>query len=265
MSPGSGAAERKRITMTILIVLLLILFLLKKISKVVEGNIVLLFANIGTGKTTLLARYAKRELKKIKKGKSKFKTVISNTPIVGCIFVPDIRKLLQKSTPENTLILVDEGGIVWNNRKMKITDEEIEYLKLIRHYNSKLIIVSQSYEDVDITIRRIYGTMYILTRFSFFTLIKPIRKYITIEKETEQIIDGYKFRNILSWTFLFRPRYYSMFDTLWKPDGIKIPDYTPFTIIPFKKRKSVIQKLRQPAGLVSKFVLQRKKIKLENL
>ncbi|HTO15429.1 MAG TPA: zonular occludens toxin domain-containing protein [Edaphocola sp.] len=217
-------------------------------NRIQEGNCVLIFANIGAGKTTLLSRYAQKELKKIKKGKSKFKSIIANTPIAGCVYVPNIRGLLQTSSPEHTLILVDEAGIVWNNRKMKIKDEEIEYLKLIRHYHSKLVAISQSHDDVDITIRRIYTNMYLLNKISQYTLVRPIRKYVSIDKETEQIIDGYKFRSVFSWGLLFRPFYYKYFDSYYKPDnGRTDPNLKPFEVVPYEKTKfdKVVEKIKE--------------------
>lgn len=205
--------------------------------KVNEGNCVLIFANIGAGKTTLLARYAKRELKRIKKGKSKYQGVIANTPIAGCYYVSDIRTFIRETRPEKSLLLIDEAGIVWNNRKMKISDDEIEYVKLIRHRHSKLVAISQSYDDVDITIRRLYTSMFLLNKILGITLIRPIKKYVTIDKETEQIIDGYKFKFIFSWGYIFRRPYYKTFDSFWLPEGKESKSYSDYTIIPYPEKK----------------------------
>lgn len=231
--------------MIIIIIILILLFLIF-FNRPTDGQVVLIFANIGAGKTTLLARYAQRELKKIKKGKSKFETIISNTPISGCLYVPNIRSLLQVSAPEKTLFLIDEAGIVWNNRKMKISDKEIEYIKLIRHYDSKMVCISQSYDDVDITIRRIYTSMYLLNKIGFLTIIRPIRKYVTIDSETEQIIDGYKFKTIFSYGYLFRPLYYKYFDTKHKVnDGRVHPTFEAYSVIPYPKKKSILDKFNK--------------------
>lgn len=228
--------------MGFLIFIISITCLLFFISRVKEGHVILIFANIGAGKTTLLARYAKKEQHKINKGKSNFDIIISNTPISGCIYVPNIRKFLQQYTPERTLILIDEAGLVYNNRKMKISDEEIEYFKMIRHYDSKVVLVSQGYDDVDITLRRIYTNMYLLNRFVGVSLIKPIRKSVDIDKETSQIIDAYAFRILFSWGLLKRSNYFDMFDTKWKPEGKKHPIYEEFQLIPFnEKKKNIIQ------------------------
>lgn len=212
-----------------------------------EKQCILIFANIGAGKTTLLARYAQRELKKIKKGKSEFKAVISNTPISGCYYVPDIRTFIKDCRPERALLLVDEAGTVWNNRKMKITDDEIEYIKLIRHRHSKLIGISQSYDDVDITIRRVYTNMYLLNKLLGLTIIRPIKKYVTVDKETEQIIDGYSFRFIFSWGVLLRCKYYRYFDTYHIPEGKRSQEYEEYRITPYpeKTQKFTFKKAKQ--------------------
>lgn len=230
--------------MGLLIFIIFLIFLIFKISRVKEGHFVLIFANIGAGKTTLLSRYAKKEQELMKRGKSEFKYIISNTPISGCMYVSNIHTLLNNYALEDTLFLIDEGGIVFNNRKMKLTDSEIEYLKLIRHYKSKMIVVSQSYDDVDITIRRLYTNMYLLNKFMLLSLIKPIKKSVTIESETQQIIDAYSFRSLFSWGFLYRSRYFDMFDTYWKPDGKIHPDYSDFQIIPFKIKENYLLKFK---------------------
>ena len=75
----------------VFLVLIFVFIVLCFLNRIQEGNCVLIFANIGAGKTTLLSRYAQKELRKIKKGKSKFKSIIANTPISGCVYVPNIR------------------------------------------------------------------------------------------------------------------------------------------------------------------------------
>lgn len=230
----------------IVIYLILIFIFLRWVFKENQGAVVLIFANIGAGKTTLLARYAQRELKKMKKGKSKYKAVISNTPISGCYYIPDVRTFIKETKCENVLYLVDEAGIVWNNRKMKITDDEIEYVKQIRHYKSKLIAISQSYDDVDITIRRLYTNVYILNKIFGLTLIRPIRKYVTIDKETEQIIDGYQFRMIFSWGVMFRFLYYRYFDTYFVPNGKRSFNMNEFEKVPYvEKKKKKLNKMKK--------------------
>jgi len=232
----------------------------------------LYFANIGSGKTTLLARMAKQELKRIEKGKSKYKYIISNALIAGTTYVPDIREVLKKSAIEDALILIDEASIIYNNRQMKITDKEIQYFKLSRHYNTDIIVVSQSYEDIDITLRRLYNKVYLLNRLPLhFTLIREIKKTIDINEETKQITEAYAFLPLIKYLFkpikffkscfLFRYRYYNMFNTHWRPSDVPIADLTKFEVMPKVEKVTFKQKIDKSIDDIKNVSLYKKLIK----
>ena len=151
--------------MVILIFIVVILMLLfKYFSPPKPSGVVLYFANIGTGKTTLLSKIAIKEQRLMKKGKSKYKYIVSNALISGVTYIPNIRDLLKRGAMQHTLILIDEGSIVYNNRKMNLSDMEVQYFKFIRHYTSTLIVLSQSHDDIDVTLRRLYTQIYILRK-----------------------------------------------------------------------------------------------------
>lgn len=205
----------------LVLALLLIVFLFW-VSEPKRGQVVLYFANIGTGKTTYLSKLAIEEQRKIKKGKSRFKHIVSNALISGVIYEPDIRKLLKHGALQHTLILIDEGSIVYNNRKMNLTESEIQYFKLIRHYTSSLIVCSQSYDDIDVTLRRLYSEIYLLRYLPFFTLVQPIKKKVGIDETTKQIIDEYQFKWPFSWRLFLRPIYFKYFNSWWIPENVDI-------------------------------------------
>ena len=203
---------------------LLIIFMFLINSPGNNTGVVLYFANIGSGKTTYLSKLAIKELKKIKKGKSKYKYVVSNAIISGVIYVPDIRKLMKAGALKDTLLLIDEGSIEYNNRKQNLTELEITWFKLIRHYNCSTIVLSQSYDDIDITLRRLYTEIYILNRLPWVTLIRPIKKYVGIDEVSNQIVDKYKFKIPFTWRVFIRPIYFKYFNSWWIPDNIYIHD-----------------------------------------
>lgn len=206
-----------------LITIIILIFILFKLCAPPKPNgVVLYFANIGTGKTTFLSKIAIKEQKLMKKGKSKYKYIVSNAIISGVTYIPDIRVLLKKGAMQNTLILIDEGSIVYNNRKMNLTESEIQYFKLIRHYTSTLIVLSQSYDDIDVTLRRLYTQIYIMRKLPVFTLIQPIKKKIGIDEMTKQIIDEYRFAIPFSWRVFCRPKYFKFFNSWWIPDDVDI-------------------------------------------
>jgi hypothetical protein len=232
--------------MIFFIIITLLFIYLSKISKPCYTNgVTLIFANIGTGKTTLLSKIATEELKKIQKGKSKYKYIVSNAQIKGVTYISDIRKLLKAGAFAETLILIDEGSIEYNNRKMNLADAEIQYLKLIRHYHSGITILSQSYDDIDVTLRRLYTKLYILRKLPLFTLIQPIKKKVGIDEQTKQIIDQYRFEWFFSWRLFFRPKYYKFFNSWWVPENVEVHDLSKQPILPKYEKKGIMSIIGQ--------------------
>lgn len=198
------------------------------------NGVILYFANVGSGKTTLLSRYAQKELKKIAKGKSKFTSIVSNSQISGVTYIEDIRGMLKKGAFQNTLLLIDEASIIYNNRKLNMTETEIQFFKLIRHYKCACVVVSQSYNDIDVTLRRLYTQIYLLNYMPLYTLIRPIKKVVGIDEMTHDIVDMYKFKNIFSWRLLARPVYFKFFNSWWIPSDVKIHDVSSYEKIPYQ-------------------------------
>jgi len=224
--------------MVILIFIVVILMLLfKYFSPPKPSGVVLYFANIGTGKTTLLSKIAIKEQRLMKKGKSKYKYIVSNALISGVTYIPNIRDLLKRGAMQHTLILIDEGSIVYNNRKMNLSDMEVQYFKFIRHYTSTLIVLSQSHDDIDVTLRRLYTQIYILRKMPLFTLIQPIKKKISIDEISKQIIDEYRFCIIFSWRMLCRPLYFKFFNSWWVPSDVPIHDLSSYEKQPIYQKK----------------------------
>lgn len=62
------------------------------------------------------------------------------------------------------VLILDELGIDMNNRNYKEIDRDIlEFFKLYRHYKLQIYVVSQGI-DIDITVRRLINSWYILER-----------------------------------------------------------------------------------------------------
>lgn len=236
----------------IILSLFVFLFWISKPRK--QSGIILYFANIGTGKTTYLSKLAIEELKLIKKGKSKYQNIVSNAIISGVTYIPDIRKLLKTGAMQKTLILVDEGSIVYNNRQMNLTELEIQYFKLIRHYSSTCIVLSQSYNDIDVTLRRLYTEVYLMRYLPFFTLIQPITKRVGIDEISKQIIDEYMFKWPFSWRLFLRPIYFKYFNSWWIPDNVSIIN---FELDEFKARKQPEYKPKKWFGLIKESELEK--------
>lgn len=131
--------------------------------------------------------------------------------------------------PDYSELYIDEAGIDYNNRNYKnLPQNAIEYFKLHRHFKNDIYLFSQSWEDTDITLRRLTDELWYMVKKGPFTVCRKLRKSVKVNKESEQIIDGYKFAGIL-WNLLppplhektlfifFRKPYFKYFDSYFKP------------------------------------------------
>lgn len=200
------------------------------------------FGNPGCGKTTCMVRNMKIMQKYPKSLHYKLcnifpfslimKPKYSNIVEYYSNFESDLSKhislenLGKWTLPPNSYLCVDESGIEYNSRKYKsLPQETIAWYKLYRHYEVGIIdFVSQSWEDMDITIRRLADEFWYLRKLGPFTLVRRIYKWVGIDDETHQITDMYKFgsffRRILpppfyrkDWYLVFRPFHYKHFDS----------------------------------------------------
>lgn len=148
--------------------------------------------------------------------------------------------------PDYSELYIDEAGIDFNNRKFKtMSQEAIEYFKLHRHFKNDIILFSQSWEDTDITLRRLTDELWYIKKKGPFTICRKLRKAVRVNKETEQIIDGYKFAGIL-WSVLppplhektffmfYRNPYYKHFDSYSRP-----AKFLPLPAIYFNKKSKL--------------------------
>jgi len=161
----------------------------------------------GAGKTTIAAALTKKHVrKKI--------PVYSNVPITGAYKLEphlDIGRYML----EKCLIIIDEAGIDYNNRSYKnLSQEEIRYFKYHRHYKASVVIFSQSYDDMDITLRRLAQRYYVVKRsiIPFVVLRKTIGRKVGINETTHDIQDQYFFKPLGTKRY-FAPRYWKYFNT----------------------------------------------------
>lgn len=177
----------------------------------------------GSGKTTLLSKIAIKELKLIKKGKSKYSSVYTNFYCRGANKIE--YKDLAKYKVYNALVLFDEMTLDADNRKFKeFTDEHRDYFILHRHVGNDIIYATQDYSKVDSKIRALTQDLWFMNKtvvpfFNQFTTAKRIYRTITINEHTGDLVMGYRFCNLLESFFVsnfkcvFRPFYYRYFDS----------------------------------------------------
>ena len=213
-------------------------------------KLIMIFGKKGAGKSTTLTKLA---LQHIKKGWTVYSTeLIPGTYYVrpddiGFVDLPDvnfvprspndfrgIRKLLFCISDfffphkPKTLLLIDEVGMIWDNRNYKSFKPEVrDFFKLQRHRHIKCILFSQTF-DIDKKLRDLTDEMFLIKNvFRVFSYGKRIRKFITItngnsSEDFGTLAEGLEFESFLlffagSRTLTFIPKYSKYFNSYSAP------------------------------------------------
>lgn len=167
----------------------------------------LVFGKKGSGKSTYLVKLAKKHLKK---------NWIVYTNMEE-LFMPGVRHFdiqhLGDFVPEaHSLLLLDEVGMIWDNRDYKTFKPQVrDFFKLQRHYHVKVYMASQTF-DVDKKLRDLCDGMYLHTNFArVFTLGKRIVRKVVITQSTSEaesrISEDLKMCPPWEWTLTYIPRW----------------------------------------------------------
>lgn len=153
-----------------------------------------------------------------KKALAAGRAVYSNFPIRGTFQITkdDIGRYLM----EDCLIIIDEAGVDFDNRKMKMTDEQVYFFKNHGHYQADIAFFSQS-TDVDIKIRKLAVCHYEIKRFPLIrdlSYIKTIGRKIGIDDLTHQETEMFYYVHFLAGgiKLFWRRPYYKLFDTRYR-------------------------------------------------
>lgn len=178
----------------------------------------LVFGKKGSGKSTYLVKLARKHFKK-------GWIVYTN---MEELFMPGVRhfeiKHLGDFVPEaHSLLLLDEVGMIWDNRDYKTFKPQVrDFFKLQRHYHVKVYMASQTF-DVDKKLRDLCDGMYLHSNFArVFTLGKRITRRVVITESTSEaesrISEDLKICPFWEWTLTYIPRWAKFFDSHAIPD-----------------------------------------------
>lgn len=158
-----------------------LMFLFLKLTKKYANpyTLTMVFGKKGCGKTTYLTKLA---YKHNKNGWLVFST--EDIPYSYRIQYSDIGKYW---FPENSCILIDEVGMIWDNRDFKNFNHAVrDWFKFQRHNKCKVYLFSQTF-DIDKKLRDLTDAMYLLVkRFRIFSYGKKISKYIVLNKSSAE-------------------------------------------------------------------------------
>lgn len=219
-----------------IVLVLMMLFVLRGTHAYKHEHVLNVYFGVpGSGKTTFAAWLTKQSLreswiirwcrkhenalsKKILAGES-FKRkidVYSNVPITGA-YQLDAQKDIGIYHVENAKIIIDEAGIEYNNRDFKSFPKTAVYFyKYHRHYQTGVDVFSQSYEDMDVTLRRLAQNYFVVKKSAlpFFVVCRRIKRRVGIDENTHQISDQYLFDlPVLGTRWIFSPPLWKLFNS----------------------------------------------------
>lgn len=145
-----------------------------------------------------------------------------NIPVQGAY--PFTKDDLGKYDMSNSLILLDEAGIIYDNRNFEkaFTEESLTFLKLIGHYHSNICLFSQSM-DIDVKWVRMSKDIYFLRRglIGHKSFIYKVHRKLDVNPDTHKIEDFYDKPTgliaLLTRKKFRRKKYYHMFDSYSAP------------------------------------------------
>ena len=227
---------------------IIILFILYRIYRWLKPKdpptvVNIYFGVPGSGKTTLAAYLAKsvmyesRVITWAKAHPNRFSdwlinssllkremSVYSNVPITGARAL-DPKEDVGRYMMVDGKVIIDEAGIEYNNRNFRaFSPEAIYWYKYHRHYQCSVDVFSQSYEDMDITLRRLAQNYFVVKKsiIPYFIVCKRIKRKVGIDDNTHQIIDKFYFGlPIISSKWIFAPPLWKLFNSFSRKE---LPD-----------------------------------------
>lgn len=195
------------------VILLLLVLFIYLFSNSNPYKFIMIFGKKGAGKTSYIA---KMSIKYLKKGYK----VYTNCHIKGTEYF-DVSDVGLYTFPPNSVVFIDEIGLVWNNREYKSFQRSVrEWFKYQRQYKIKLYAFSQAF-DIDKTLRDLTDQIYLISRLGKFSILRPVYKKVGISQDSNgqgTLVDQYAYGSIFSIKITFLPRYYGLFDSFNPPE-----------------------------------------------
>lgn len=183
----------------------------------------LVFGKKGSGKSTYLVKLAIKYLKK----KWYVYTNMPDMTVPG-VRLFDIEQLGDFIPVQHSLLLLDEVGMVWDNRNFKNFKPSVrDFFKLQRHYKVICYMASQTF-DVDKKLRDLTDGMILnLNVLNVLSVGKTIRRHVTLTESTSEaesrIAEDLKFQPIWNWKFTWIPKYAKFFNSFEVPAMPELP------------------------------------------
>lgn len=183
----------------------------------------MIFGKKGSGKSSYLIKLAYKYLKK---------RFVVYTNMEDCV-IPGVRIIriehIGDYVPEaHSLLLLDEVGMVWDNRDFKKFRTEVrDFFKLQRHYKVIVYLASQTF-DIDKKIRDLTDGMMLCTNFlTAWSLGRTIsRRFVLTQPQGDsesRISEQLVFEPFWRWKLTYIPRYAKGYDSFQTPAKPYLP------------------------------------------
>lgn len=143
-----------------------------------------------------------------------YKRVYTNFDVKGC-YKLDFDALGVQDFSD-CLILIDEIMLLCDSRDYKNFPVRLRnFLALHRHSRVTICYCSQGYADTDKRFRNLTDKIFYIEKCGKFTRVSPIEKSWRIDQDIQE---GYTLCPPIGSTWIYRPRYYTEFDSFERPD-----------------------------------------------
>lgn len=201
-----------------------------------KWKLYMVFGKKGSGKSSFLVKTA---VKYLKRGYIVYSNMVELA--IDGVRLIEINDLGEFVPVSNSVLLVDEVGMIWDSRNFKQFKPAVrDFFKLQRHYKVLVFLASQTF-DIDKKLRDLTDAMFLhVSLFGVLSIGKRIFKSITLTESTSEaesrIAENLKFAPIWNWTFTWIPKYMRYFDSFVLPSMPEI-DYqlTSGIVVPVKK------------------------------
>lgn len=201
--------------------------------KDIEGSLTLVMGKAGSGKSTYMGTLV-RSANKINR------PIYCNYHVLGAIKLEHTD--LGKFNLNGCDIIIDEAQLKYDSRDFKNFSEENKYFfSHFRHHKIRVYILSQSFEDLDVKIRRQAQDIYICQPFiKGILLMQKIKMRFGVSEDETDIVTLYKF-NILGFRLKLGFLAWKYFDSYSKPYLPPLPQNVLWGSIPVNN--NIIRKI----------------------
>lgn len=171
------------------------------------------------GKSTFACMLAQKQFDLIERGESPYRYVLSNFPIEGCYKF--VFEEFGKWDFSDCYIIIDESSMEADNRDWKnFGKEKLIATVLHGHFNAELVFFSQDPKGIDRKIQSCREKIYWIRKLGQFSFALNLPLTIEIDENRQPIYGVRKpgLIEILTAKPCYRPHYYHMHNSFWKPD-----------------------------------------------